>query len=385
MAVQRADLVGFELPPAGVLLAPAAAALALSVALGMVAFEVDLPGYRFGWRQLASLAAAGALFAAFLPVLAGAFNGRWYMPRGGYDRTLRFGTEEAAAEGAFRVLWLGEAGVLPVGGWELPDTVGHGVYATTEGLPATPNLWTGPETATTRLLPDALATAGAGETSRLGQLLAPMGVRYVIVADQLAPAPFGGPNLPADPALDDLLAGQLDLEEVDVNSALRVYRNSAWIPLATELGTQADVEEPADLDPAAIGPPLRPEGVNSYAGPVAGDTAVHLGQAVSPQWQLEVGRPAGRAGGRLRLGQPVPDRGRRAGRDRLRGTRSPGGPRPGPGRGVAGRDGAGRASAVPRAGPRPAAGADVQHARGPGTGRPGGRGAGPRHGAGGRR
>ncbi|HMC43635.1 MAG TPA: glycosyltransferase family 2 protein, partial [Acidimicrobiales bacterium] len=45
------------LPPVAavpeVLLAPAAAALALTGALGLVAFEVDLPGYRFGWRQAA--------------------------------------------------------------------------------------------------------------------------------------------------------------------------------------------------------------------------------------------------------------------------------------------------------------------------------------------
>ena len=40
--------------PAEVGLAPAAAALAGSAALGAVAFELDLPGYRFGWRQLAA-------------------------------------------------------------------------------------------------------------------------------------------------------------------------------------------------------------------------------------------------------------------------------------------------------------------------------------------
>ena len=49
------------LPAPELVLAPAAAAIALAVALGLSAFEVDLPGYRFGWRQAASLTAAGAV------------------------------------------------------------------------------------------------------------------------------------------------------------------------------------------------------------------------------------------------------------------------------------------------------------------------------------
>ena len=47
-----------------VLLAPAAVALALATALGVVAFETDLPGYRFGWRQLASVVAGSAAVLA---------------------------------------------------------------------------------------------------------------------------------------------------------------------------------------------------------------------------------------------------------------------------------------------------------------------------------
>ena len=127
----------------------------------------------------------------------------------------------------------------------------EGAYATTEGLPGTRNVWTGPETDDTRLVPDALAVARAGDTSRLGRLLAPMGIRYVVVSDQLAPAPFGGLARPADPVLGSLLSGQLDLEEVNVNPAMRVFRNVAWIPEATGLGSQSAVEDPVALDASA--------------------------------------------------------------------------------------------------------------------------------------
>src|SRR5690606_21904683 len=40
------------LPAAEVVLAPVAAALALTAALGLAAFETDLRAYRFGWRQV---------------------------------------------------------------------------------------------------------------------------------------------------------------------------------------------------------------------------------------------------------------------------------------------------------------------------------------------
>jgi GT2 family glycosyltransferase len=288
LAAQRAGVIDVKLPPPQILLAPAAAALALAIALGVVAFEVDLPGYRFGWRQLATFLGAAALVLAALPLLASSFDGRWKMPRGGYDRTLRFQTPEIAASGPFRVLWLGHPSVLPVGAWDLPSSVGSGAYATTVGLPTVGNLWAGPETAAAKLLPEALANARAGNSCHLGKLLAPMGVRYLVISSQVAPAPFGGAQVPADPSLRDLLASQLDLEEVDVNPAIRVFRNTAWVPLAVDLGPSSTVDDPLELDPAQLGPSLRASGFNRFSGDVPASSAVHLSEAASPQWELSV-------------------------------------------------------------------------------------------------
>src|SRR5690606_35192480 len=61
VAVAEGGHLPVALPPPEVVLVPAAAALALATALGMAAFEVDLRHYRFGWRQGASLIAAGAV------------------------------------------------------------------------------------------------------------------------------------------------------------------------------------------------------------------------------------------------------------------------------------------------------------------------------------
>ena len=59
-----------------------------------------------------------------------------------------------------------------------------------------------------------------------------LGVRYVVVLDRSAPTPFEAIDAPRRPWIDATLAGQLDLQEVDLNGALRMYRNTAWLPMA---------------------------------------------------------------------------------------------------------------------------------------------------------
>ena len=109
-------------PPVGavpeVLLAPAAAALALAAALGLVAFEVDLPGYHFGWRQVVSFAAAGAACLAVLPVLQASAGGRWRAPAHDHASVLDW-MPDKSRDGGFRVLWLGDARAIPLAGWKL--------------------------------------------------------------------------------------------------------------------------------------------------------------------------------------------------------------------------------------------------------------------------
>ena len=62
------------------LLAPAAVGLALAAAIGPVAFEVDLPDYHFGWRQIATGLAVLAGVLGLVPLTVGVVNGRWGAP-----------------------------------------------------------------------------------------------------------------------------------------------------------------------------------------------------------------------------------------------------------------------------------------------------------------
>ncbi|MDQ2754918.1 MAG: hypothetical protein M3R71_05145, partial [Actinomycetota bacterium] len=95
----------FPVPAPEVLLAPAAAALAGAVALGVVAFELDLPGYRFGWRQLASGVAAVAAIVAAVPALTGVGGGRWHVPSKDATSAVAFLPDNHG--GDYRVLWVG--------------------------------------------------------------------------------------------------------------------------------------------------------------------------------------------------------------------------------------------------------------------------------------
>ncbi len=285
------DWLPVALPPAETMLAPAAVALAMAAGLGVVAFEVDLRAYGFGWRQVAATVAGIAVVIGAVPTMLDAGNGRWYLPSGGLDKTFAFLADE---DPGFRVLWVGDPDVLPLPGQSLDAAGTDGlVYATSDdGLPELTDGWVGPVEGSTQLLEDALGVAVRGETSRLGRLLAPMAVRYVVLPAASVPEPLGGVHRPIPAALTDALAAQLDLAVVAVNPAYVVYRNEAALPArATVAPTTGDgtglAISPDDL--AAAEPALQDQvGPTTYRGTIpAGSRVLHSASA-SDGWQLLV-------------------------------------------------------------------------------------------------
>lgn len=288
---QRGD-APFAMPPVDLLLAPCVVGLALSTAMGVAAFEVDLPGYRFGWRQIASGLAAAAVALGTIPVLGAAFDGRWSMPGGDHSRALGF-VDAENDDLPFRVLWLGDPAALPLGSWQLGDGV---AYATTDdGTPEAQDLWAGSDDGRTALLADALDLARSGQTARLGRLLAPMGVRYVVVPERLAPAPFSSDALPIPNGLQATLDAQLDLEPLDVPAGLRVFRNQAFFPPRAVVSSANTPPEQGgiaaalsiDLSRARLALPDA-SGYLRWTGPAEEDSTVILSAAHSERWSLEV-------------------------------------------------------------------------------------------------
>jgi GT2 family glycosyltransferase len=300
-----------SLPVPEVLLAPAAVALALSAGLGMAAFEVDLPDYHFGWRQIASLLAGAALLLALLPAVAAASSGRWGMPTGDFERPVRNVDGKSSIDAPYRVLWLGDADLLPAAGWPLDapsiDELGPGAllsYATSEnGMPDVSDVIAGSDGGATSHLAETLEFAAEGGTSRLGALLAPMGIRYVVVPEANAPSPLQtGPTVTPE-ALLTLLDGQLDLSNLDVAGGIVVYRNAAWGPTRAQLpaGTPFPSGEGGPVDRIVPGltdaPTALPDddGYQSFSGSIDEAGTVYLAEASSGQWQLTVeGRAAER-------------------------------------------------------------------------------------------
>ena len=68
-------------------------------------------------------------------------------------------------------------------------------------------------------------------------VLAPMGIRYVVVVQRLAPAPFATRHLPAPRGFVATLDAQLDLEPLDVPAGLTVYRNHAAFPVRAAIAS----------------------------------------------------------------------------------------------------------------------------------------------------
>jgi GT2 family glycosyltransferase len=290
-------LLGVSLPPADVLLAPAAAALALSVALGAVAFERDLRGYHFGWRQIASLVAGAAVLVSVVPMLVGSVDGRWQLPSSDHAASLSFLRQpQIQRQGAFRVLWLGDPEVLPVAGFRLADDLAYGL--SDDGAGTLTERWSAPAYGATPLVADALRLAAAGDTERLGRMLGPLGVRYVVLAERAAPDRTGATRRPVPAGLTAAVARQLDLRRIDVDPALTLYENAAWVPVrahvrgaaAGALAAGSSLRTAAVTDVAAAADPVltRRSGPTRYRGAVPSGT-VYVAESASSGWQLRAG------------------------------------------------------------------------------------------------
>jgi GT2 family glycosyltransferase len=275
-----------------VLLAPAAAALAGAVGVGAASSQLDVRGYRFGWRQISPAVAGLALVLAVLPVLGAVPNGRWNLTTEDVGRSLGWMQPEAA-KGAFRVLWVGDPAVLPIEGWDLGGGEGVAFATSRDGVPDATDLWPGPPSGATDAVAGALRVARRGGTARLGRLLAPMAVRYVVVPRRLSTGTASSADVPVPAGLTRALGSQLDLRLLPSDPAVTVYENTAWgsgraaLPPSVASGLPAALEAGADL---SQGTPVLPgRGPVSFDGRLPGPGTVLLSEAPSSRWSLTTG------------------------------------------------------------------------------------------------
>ena len=164
----------------------------------------------------------------------------------------------------------------------------------TDGPPDVRSHWIAPLDGATRRLRDDLRSALSGNTSRLGDRLSQLGVRYVLLPQQVAPEPFARSRLPSPDRVLSALSGQLDLQRrAGVNAGIVVYENRAAAVTTTRLSLTR-----AEFDAAAFGLSLADLGgraaliddveVVAQRGPLADDSVLLASFDPSTRWQLEV-------------------------------------------------------------------------------------------------
>jgi GT2 family glycosyltransferase len=277
-----------------VLLAPLAVGVAACCGLGVGAFEGDLARYRFGWRQALLLGAAGCFVGGLLPGAEAALNGRAGLPPSGFDQILGWmgaagGSTTAPAS---RALWIGDPRALP--GRPLQLAPGLAAFVTASGLPGATVAWPQPNPGPGASVAAALESAQAGRTVQLGALLAPYGIRYLVVPSAAAPEIIGQQSPPLAPpplSLVQALQAQSDFRELPVEAAIAVFQNVAWV---TGDG-QGTVKRPG----ATSSPGLRGAGLAVGLLVVAACT----GEGFLRRRRLRRLRPAGWRGG-TPLGAP---------------------------------------------------------------------------------
>jgi GT2 family glycosyltransferase len=288
--------------PVEVALAPAAAALAGAAALGVAAFELDLPGYRFGWRQVAAAVAGFSLALASLPFLTASGSGRWKVPSSDASSVLAFLPDNHA--GDYRVLWVGAPSALPLASWKLHPGIG---YATSfDGEPSLSDDWAPGSAGAAPVLAGDLRLVENRLTTKLGHLLAPAGVRYLVVPTNTAPSGGGGVPVAIPIRLLSGLGLQTDLRTIEVGDQnYQVFENAAWAPVRAVLPAAAVSASRAGAGAVnhllqstslqAAKPVLTGTGPAHASGTVPGGSDVYVGTTRSGGWHLAAGGTTVRA------------------------------------------------------------------------------------------
>ena len=282
-----------DVPATATLLVPAAIGVSFAAALAVVAYEEDVAGRAFGWRQLTGAAAIVAFAAWALPGAAAVLPGDWDMPRTDWRQALGFlDLDETVEEGSYRVAWVGADEILPMAGW--PVESGLVVGSSVDGSGDVRDAFVIPDDRGGERLAEVLDDGMSGRTARLGRLMVPMGVRYVVVLEKATPSFDDGLDRPVGDEVEEALASQLDLRRVAADPGALVYENLAWVPRRAVIESGEVPEEATTGMLAATRPPdglpVLEERVSAreQRGVIESGTVL-MADADGENWSLDVG------------------------------------------------------------------------------------------------
>jgi GT2 family glycosyltransferase len=263
----------------------AALGIALASAFGVAAFTEDLRQFHFGWRQFAAVAAAFGILLPIIGMSADAVGGRWRLPNHDWAESVGW-MQSDRRHGDFRVLWIGDADVLPVAARPAATTA-YGL--TQDGAGDVRNAYLAWRGRGEPVIGDAIGLLAHRQTARFGHLVAPMGVRYIALVR--GSAPDGGTLRAVDPNILASLADQLDLAVVQSDPGMLLYENRAFAPTRAVVASSTDVSAPGgDATEAALRTEL--SGAAAVSGSFAASRVPRsgtflFGDAFSSRWKLQ--------------------------------------------------------------------------------------------------
>jgi GT2 family glycosyltransferase len=249
--------IDIALPDPAVFAAFLAAGLAMAAMAAVEAFDIDVVGARFGWRQPLTVLALFAVLVPVFPLAVNAADGRWNQPSSSLDTLLKQ-LAKNPEEGDYRVLYLGHPDLMPAAPRTLSipattssgDVLRLGYAITDDGIATLFTQWAPGDTSSVDALETALDHLVRGDTPRVGRLLAPLGVRYVVVPRIDNARSRRSAPLPEPVGLLDALRLQLDLRRQYAAADLLIYENVSWAPTVAQqspagaaASTTADIEE----------------------------------------------------------------------------------------------------------------------------------------------
>ena len=260
----------------------------------------------FGWRQPVGILGHAAIVVGIVPAVLAIGDGAWNTPDTPITTFLSSQLPLDPAAGDYRVLYVGDPRVLPVPGREYAPGIAFAVVDA--GAFDFTDRFTVPHTTADDAVEEALRLVADGSTLRAGRLLAPHGIRYVVVPETDGVNSTADDPIPVPEGLVPALQNQLDIGSVPGPPAIEVFVNESWFPVGAQLSgataeasklAGADVLVRADLshaEPAMIGADAWPAATDDVtAGRAAPRDPVRL--AAAPHDQRQRGRRRDRASG----------------------------------------------------------------------------------------
>lgn len=225
--------IEIAVPSASMLSVPIALGLALGAAAIVGGFGSDVLGRGFGWRQPVAVLANVAIVIGLVPAIISIGNGAWNAPRTPLPELLATQLPLDPAAGDYRVLYVGDPRILPVPSREYVDGVAYAV--TDAGALDFTDRFFQTDTDADDAIVQALDLVAAGSTLRVGRLLAPLGIRYIVIPETDGVASTDDDPLPLANGLTGSFQNQLDIAEVYGLPSLQIFANQSWLPVGAQL------------------------------------------------------------------------------------------------------------------------------------------------------